>query len=397
MVRTVVNCCTVTFVAYRVDLNFREVSWRKVCHVNIMLQIFINLFKKSRMPFIFNGKTLLLNLSLSLFCLSGLSACSIPTLGPKSIAPSRMSYNDAISSSWDEQLLLNLVRVRYAESPLFVDITAINASMGMSSSASLGGTMLGAGGSDLSSGLGMEYRDSPVISYNYLQGEAFAKHVLTPLTPNIIEPLTRSGWSSERLLLCCIETINGIDNDVPDRERFGRVADLMGELQTARELRINADSSGKITLFIKSRGPMGMELRNLLGLSPELDRYEVLDGIQFGPTTVALQGRSVLAVFHGLAFAVNVPPEDAGKVIQLSNSKGEPVDSKLLTSQLLNVNSGPVAPNNAQVKVKVRDHWFWVDSTDLNSKLTLSLLRMLLFIKSVDRPAHQPVLTIPAN
>lgn len=328
---------------------------------------------------------------------SMLSACSIPTLGPKSISPSRMSYNDAISRSWDEQLLLNLVRVRYAESPLFVDITAINASMGMSSSASLGGTMFGSGGTDLSSGLGMEYRDSPVISYNYLQGEAFAKHVLTPLTPNIIEPLTRSGWSAERLLLCCIETINGIDNDVPDRDRFGRVADLMGVLQTARELRINAGTDGRITLFIKSRGPMGMELRNLLGLDPELDRYGVLDSVQHTPASVALQGRSVLAVFHGLSFAVEVPPQDAGKVTHLTNTKGEAVDAKLLTSQLLQVRSSSAEPKQAQVKVKLREHWFWVDESDLNSKLTLSLLRMLLFIKSVDRPASQPVLTIPAN
>ena len=335
---------------------------------------------------------------LGVLCLATwLSACSVPTLGPRSISPSRMSYNDAISKSWDEQLLLNLVRVRYAESPLFVDITAINASMGMYSNASVGSAFLGGGSSELTSGLGVEYRDSPVISYNYLQGEAFAKHVLTPLTPNIIEPLVRSGWSVERLLLCCIETINGIDNDIPDRERFGRVADLMGELQTARELRITSGADGKIVLFIKSKGPMGMELRSLLDLDPNLDRYEVLDGIQSSPSTLALQGRSVLAVFHGLSFAVDVPSQDNDRVNQLRDVQGDVVDVKLLSSQLLHVNTSLSEPHDVQVKVRVRDQWFWVEKSDLNSKLTLALLRMLLFIKSVDRPANQPVLTIPAN
>lgn len=327
-----------------------------------------------------------------------LSACSLqPSLGPRSIPPSRMNYNDAISKSWDEQLLLNLVRVRYAESPLFVDITAINASMGMSGNASLKSGLFSSGDRELNSGVGLEYRDSPVISYNYLQGEAFAKHVLTPLTPNIIEPLIRSGWSVERLLLCCIETINGVDNDVQDRDRFGRVADLMGELQTARELRITSGPDGRIMLFIKSKGPMGMELRQLLGLNPKLDRYEVFDGIQASSNAVVLQGRSVLAVFNGLAYAVDVPLEDRGRVAQVLDEEGEPVDDELLGSQLLHVNSSKSEPEQAQVKVKFRGQWFWVDDSDVNSKMTLALLRMLLFIKSVDKPANQPVLTIPAS
>ncbi|HEX4843924.1 MAG TPA: hypothetical protein VFV57_09640 [Limnobacter sp.] len=325
------------------------------------------------------------------------SACAGTSIGPRSIEPARMDYNDAISRSWDQQLLLNLVRVRYAESPLFVDITAINASQSMSSNAGIGATIGDSFTREFFPSAGVEYRDSPVISYNYLQGEAFAKHVLTPLTPAIIEPLTRSGWSAERLLACCVETINGIDNDVPDRERFGIVADLIGKLQTARELRFNSSTDGRIWLTIKSRGPVGMDLRNLLKLDPELERYEVIDSVLHSPRTVAIQGRSVLSVMHALAFAVDVPPQDVAKVTQLYNSVGAPVDTRLLTSQLLRVHSGNKAPQNARVKVFSRDHWFWIEDTDLNSKLTLSLLRMLLVIKSVDRPVGVPVITIPAQ
>ncbi|HEY1058548.1 MAG TPA: hypothetical protein VGE55_07450 [Limnobacter sp.] len=328
---------------------------------------------------------------------SVLTACALPGVGPRSISPSRMNYNDAISKSWDEQLLLNLVRVRYGESPLFVDITAINASMAASANAGVGLNFIDNGSRERINSVGVEVRDAPVISYNYLQGEAFAKHVLTPLTPSIIEPLTRSGWSAERLLLCCIETVNGIDNDVPDRDRFGRVADLMGELQTARLLRINSTADRRIVLTIRSMNPMAVELRHMLGLDPNEERFDLVDGVQHTPHSIAMQGRSVLAVFHGLGYAVEVPPGDTNKVVQLINSDGVEVDSRLLTSQLLRVQSGDKEPDTAQVKVNVRGHWFWIDDTDLNSKLTLSLLRMLLFIKSVDRPSYAPVITIPAQ
>lgn len=55
------------------------------------------------------------------------TGCRAP-LGPKTIPPARLNYNEAISRSWDEQLLLNLVRLRYRDNPLFVDVTSVSAS-----------------------------------------------------------------------------------------------------------------------------------------------------------------------------------------------------------------------------------------------------------------------------
>jgi hypothetical protein len=47
--------------------------------------------------------------------------------GPRSIVADRISYNEAIASSWKEQTLLNIVKLRYMDTPFFVDVRKLPA------------------------------------------------------------------------------------------------------------------------------------------------------------------------------------------------------------------------------------------------------------------------------
>ena len=47
------------------------------------------------------------------------------TIGPQSVERDRFDYNSAISNSWKEQTLLNIVKIRYADMPLFVEVASV--------------------------------------------------------------------------------------------------------------------------------------------------------------------------------------------------------------------------------------------------------------------------------
>ena len=54
---------------------------------------------------------------------SFISGCT--NIGPKTVVRDRFDYNTAITKSWKEQTLLNIVRLRYADMPLFVNVASV--------------------------------------------------------------------------------------------------------------------------------------------------------------------------------------------------------------------------------------------------------------------------------
>jgi len=59
----------------------------------------------------------------ALVLMVGLAGCQ--HIGPRTIMDDRISYNDAISTSWKQQTVLNIVRIRYMDVPEFVDVPSI--------------------------------------------------------------------------------------------------------------------------------------------------------------------------------------------------------------------------------------------------------------------------------
>ena len=58
--------------------------------------------------------------ALLLLPLLGLTAC--PSIGPATVIRDRFDYSSSVGESWKSQMLLNLVKMRYGDIPVFMDV-----------------------------------------------------------------------------------------------------------------------------------------------------------------------------------------------------------------------------------------------------------------------------------
>jgi hypothetical protein len=185
------------------------------------------------------GRSLVRVVVLAAAC-SGASGC----IGPKAIRSTRMRYNEVVRATNDQQLLINIVRLRYADSPVFIDLPNITSQFELSSQATyLGGRGNQFPGQTNLGFAGLSARDTPTLSYHPREGREIAKAMLTPLSAELFS-VFNAGADIEQLLLLTINDINDVPNAprattltprVPeDNSAFVRGIRLLAELR-ARE------------------------------------------------------------------------------------------------------------------------------------------------------------------
>jgi hypothetical protein len=354
----------------------------------------------------------------SLFLTATLAGC-FTNYGPGTIPPARFNYNARIAQSWDEQLLLNLVRLRYRDTPFFLEVGTVLAQYQAVGHASAAASIGVSGGESSSIGpsVGADFAESPTITYLPLQGEEFVRRLLTPVPGETLMLLSGSGWSVERILLCCVNAVNGIPN-VPSAagptpavvradSRFLRAAHLLRRLQADGRLQAVRAPDGRAEGRVRILPTPGQapdttldSLRTLLGLDPSTTELDITpdDGAQ-GGAALRLRLRSLLGAMFYLSQAVEVPRADleAGLVTDARLPDGSPADWFALTGRIFRVRSGASRPAGAFAAVEYRGHWFWVDDRDLESKTTFGLLSNLFSLQSAQSRAAGPVLTVPAG
>ena len=133
-------------------------------------------------------------------------------MGPNAVRYTRLRYNEVIRDTNDQQLLLNIVRLRYADSPVFIDLPNITSQFEVAGR----GNYLGGTGNQFQGhtnlGFGeLSLRDSPTLSYHPREGREIAKALLTPLSTELFS-LVNAGADLEQLLLMTISDINDLPN-----------------------------------------------------------------------------------------------------------------------------------------------------------------------------------------
>jgi hypothetical protein len=142
-------------------------------------------------------------------------------VGPHAIRSTRMRYNEVVRSTSDEQLLINLVRLRYADTPVFIDLPNITSQFEVSA----GGSDPGRGGGQTTFGIGgLSGRDTPTLSYHPRQGREIAKALLNPLSADLYSVVS-AGARLEQLLWLTLNDINDVQNAVRATTLVPRVPD----------------------------------------------------------------------------------------------------------------------------------------------------------------------------
>jgi len=137
--------------------------------------------------------------ALLLLPLLALAGCD--SMGPGTVARDRFDYAGAVGESWKSQMLLNLVKIRYGDIPVFMDVGQVVAGYSMqrtvSGTASFNTFNQGAPFQAITGALGptasVTYNDSPTITYTPLQGERFARSIM-----GSIPPQSCSAWPFNR-------------------------------------------------------------------------------------------------------------------------------------------------------------------------------------------------------
>jgi hypothetical protein len=347
-----------------------------------------------------------------------ISGCQ-SNFGPSALNNTHIPYNQAISETLNQQMLLNLVRLKYRDGAYYLGVGNVTASLDFGVNAGIGSNVnMGPSGNVMTSNLGMSYNDSPTISFQPLQGEAFFKSVLTQLPIGTLVLLGTTGWNIDDILGLCVDEINGIENAAkasgvtpkfaPKYQEFARVQFLFRELQMQRSLKIGASSKEKGVLMKFTETPQNTallsELMTLLGLPTstrlvKLDNAEFLD-VEKDNDTLTIYTKSIANILSYLAQNVQVPPEhiEKGLVTITKTADGNTFNwSETPAGKLLTVKSSKSRPDNAFLTVAYKDYWYYIADDDLKSKSTFMLLNQLFNYQSGHSVSQGPVLTIPVK
>ncbi|PIQ96647.1 MAG: hypothetical protein COV67_08380 [Nitrospinae bacterium CG11_big_fil_rev_8_21_14_0_20_56_8] len=337
-------------------------------------------------------------------------------LGPETLQQERKSYNVAVQQTNDEQLLLNLVRLRYRDTPFFMEVSSVatqfSVSTDLSGTANLSPTSPATW--NLKGGVGLI--EKPTVTYSPLIGEQFIQRFLSPVPLETLALLYHSGWRVDRVFRLCLQRMNRLrnapsatgptPNKAPEYEGFKEAAQLLRHLQREDMLEvIHATHQDLPALLVQiapeaQNGLEAQQLSGYLGTPPQTGNYIFSPNpLSNQPQHVRVETRSLMGIMFFLSQGVEIAEEDqkAGKVTVTRDESGNIFDWKKVTGDLLRVRTSPVNPSSAAVSVRYRGHWFYIDDSDLNSKSSFTLLSQLFSLQSGKLNMQSPLLTLPVG
>lgn len=363
--------------------------------------------------------------------------------GPLALQATRQDYNEVVQKTGKEQLLLNLVRLRYRDRITFLEIQSLATQFSFDTGAAVQGDLKEAAPDLLSlSGL-WGTSERPTISYRARQGSEFVEAMYSPMKPEALVLLTQSGWSVSRVFKIGVQEMNGIPNAptasgptpqlAPVFREFNNTVDVLRHLQTVDAIDIGfSEETTAVSSPISASAVSGSDLvaaasngfkfekanedfiltkqtknlylarkeqcdESLLELFGCLGRFDLLSQNR---VELNLEPRSVYGAMNYLAHGIDVPEEHyiEGLVPVTYTPDGLPFDWHEVNGDLFRVLVQKCKPKNAYVAIKYRGYWYYIPDDHLSSKATFVLLLGLIQLQAGGGEVGEaPVLTLPVG
>jgi hypothetical protein len=345
-----------------------------------------------------------------------LGAIGCQNLGPQTLAEGRPAYNTAVQRTSNEEMLLNIVRLRYRDTPFFLKVSAIAANV--SAEVGLGG---GAQFPNMAPNVGSisgtaKYRDNPTVTYAPLQGDAFVKQLLTPVRLETLLLLIDSGWSIDRVLRLCVQRLNGVRNApsasgptpelAPTYEEFARVAALFRALQQRDAIYFTVSHRAPRGLTVRFRkgesdSQEALELATRLSLKAGARRFTFTNQVDVSSDSelIGIETRSLMGSLFYLSQAVAPPErhESNAWVTVTRNHDGSRFEWNQMMGDFFRITSTKLSRSNAFLSTDYLGASFSIDHADLNTKATFALLDQLFALQAGTASGAGPVLTLPIS
>ena len=335
-----------------------------------------------------------------------LTGCT--SFGPSTVERDRFEYTSTIAESWKRQMLLNIVKIRYGDAPIFLEVasiinqyqtqTVVNAAFGWTFPPATNNQQIGVAGT---------YIDRPTITYTPLTGEKLARNLMTPVNPGTVMSMVEGGYPIDLVFRILVHSVNGINNQFggsarmrqADPEFFPLLEKLrFNQASGAVALRVKKSESNDAMMMVfrkrmdKEVETTAREVRRMLGLKESGGEFRVVYGsTASNDQEIALLTRSIMEMLSDISSTVEVPAEHVveQRVIPTMEPEGEGIKGPMIR-----ILCSKERPNDNFAAVFYRDHWFWVDDRDYRSKKLFSFLMFVMTLTETGGKEGAPIMTI---
>ena len=372
-----------------------------------------------------------------------LAAMLVACGATKQLQNGHLHYNETVRRSSDEEILLNIVRLRYLEPMEFLSVTAINSTISFSAELDL--TAGEAASNNTFTGeITATYSNSPTFSFVPQRGDDFSTRFINPVDLEDLIAMTSAHRDTHTVFRLFVTWMNGLDNqeglvdpgfitvtrEITNLQYQGTALFGFREMERAvappipaaeltpalvieahkAGLDIREQDDGKMLQFavadpqamlnIDQDSPERSSILSNLQLDPDLSEIPIVSEAEFiGPIDrqhLAIRTRSLLHTLSFLSQGIEVPQKDIDSGVAAwpwPHSSVKPVPM----GDIFQVRYSDKKPDNASLAVKHRKGWFYISNTDDVTKRTFLLVAEAFRFTLESNSDKGPTLTFPVG